>query len=84
MQRVVARCKNGVVNIGICAPAGRHQEVVAKIPKKRLQNIEGFFVELVDRKKNWLPLIEGQPVDALEKILAGRISVREGKIGVDL
>ncbi len=84
MLRIVARCRGGEENIGICVPAGGHMEVTAKIPKKRLQNLEGFYVKAADRNKKWLPLKEGQPVEALEEILGGRLIMREGEIGVEL
>ncbi len=84
VQRIVARCKCGEESIGICVPAGGHMEVSAKIPKKRLQNLVGFYVTEAVRNKKWLPLKEGQPVESLEEILGGRLIMREGQIGVEL
>ena len=84
IQRIIAKCCGREENIGICVPAGKHMEVVAKIPKKRLQNIEGFFVKSTDKKVKWLPLREGQPVDCLYAVLTGRLVVRNGQLGVEI
>lgn len=84
IQRIIAKCGEREENIGICVPSGKHMEVKARIPKKRLQNLQGFCVASGAQKVKWLPLKEGQPVDCLYEVLSGRLAVRNGQIGVEI
>lgn len=79
--RVLANCTDHQENIGICVPKDGEMAIRTKIPKKKLQTLTNFTA-VMKKEEIWIPIVDGKPIEHLDKILYARFSVREGRPGL--
>ena len=78
--RIVADCGGRKENIGICVPEGHKMVIRTRIPKKRLEKLQGFEA-VIERQGEWLPIVDGKPISFLHKMVDARFHPRNGKPG---
>lgn len=83
ITRIVAKCGDKQVNIGICIPQNGEMTVHTKIPQKRLQGLSGFAL-IKEMQEQWVPLIEGEPIDCLDRLTKARFLYKQGQPGLSI
>ncbi len=69
------------VRLGLCVPMDGAFGVRCAIPAKRLQGPQLRF-EAVPAGERFVPLVPGQPFEALEQLDSARFALRDGRPGL--
>lgn len=80
-HRILAKCGNQIISLGICVPCGQGYGFKTSIPMYRFPEKEMSFEAFIEEDL-FYPVVSQSPFQYITKLRKGRFSVRDGQKGL--